>query len=610
VIRDHRRAVRRVTRLYDFYLDDDDSIRKIRRVLRHTNKKKKKVPKEVRQIKYGFQVPRSPKDALELDKINGNDKWKLAMKKEVDSLIRLECFEFKDKGYEKTLSKNWQWTKLFMVFDVKNDHQHKARLVAGGHLMEAIDVKTYSSTVKGISVRLLQVIAHKQKLELLCGDIGNAFVNAKTTEKVWAVAGPEFGEELEGKIVIIIKALYGLKSSAECWHSHFSDTLRSLGFIPTRYDNDVWIRKHKDGKSYEYVCTHVDDFQIASKDPTEIMKQIQDIYLVKPDSIGPPDYYLGNDYKKDDKGRYAIGCKKYIKESLRRVQAKFGNIPKQSVPMANDDHPEMDASPLLDDDGHRDYQMLMGILNWVVVIGRMDIAYAFTSLSRFSIAPRKGHLDRALKVFGYLKKYPGKRIIIDSRDPIYEGSEEVYSEDLRDEFEELYPDAAEDIDPDLPDGLVDEMAITVMVDSDHAHDKLTRRSVTGIIIFVGRTPVYFSSKRQTSVETSTYSAEFCAMKTTCEETIAIRYMLRSLGVKVTRPTIMFGDNMAVIQNTTLSDSILKKKHVACSYHKTRECVAAGIVHPIKIDTAFNISDMLTKSLPRLQFHGLLDAALR
>ena len=67
------------------------------------------------------------------------------------------------------------------------------------------------------------------------------------------------------------------------------------------------------------------------------------------------------------------------------------------------------------------------------------------------------------------------------------------------------------------------------------------------------------------------------MRTTVEEVIAIRYMLRALGVKVTQPTAVIGDNQAVILNSTLPDSLLNKKHVAISYHKTRVCVAAGII---------------------------------
>lgn len=88
-----------------------------------------------------------------------------------------------------------------------------------------------------------------------------------------------------------------------------------------------------------------------------------------------------------------MGCRTYIKEGVRHIETIFGKLMKRDVPMKHGDHPEEDGSELLDDDDHRKYQMLIGMLNWVVTIGRIDIAYAVSSLSRFVAAPRKGHLE-------------------------------------------------------------------------------------------------------------------------------------------------------------------------------------------------------------------------
>ena len=341
---------------------------------------------------------------------------------------------------------------------------------------------------------------------------------------------------------------------------------------------------------------------ITSKDCEAIMALIEGQYHVK--GKGPPDYYLGNDYK-SYKGRHAVGCKKYIKEAIRRVEQQHGAaIKRQSTPLPTGDHPELDTSELLDDGGHQTYQMLIGMLNWIVGIGRFDIAHATSSLARFSSCPRKTHLDRALRVFGYLKRFPNKRTVVDSRDPIITGGDLSDYNSILESFKEEYPDASEEIDANLPTPLVDELAITMFVDSDHAHDKVTRRSITGLIILVGRTPVFYYSKRQGAVETSTYSAEFMAMRYAVEEAVAIRYMLRCLGVKVDSPTQVYGDNLGVIQNVTIKDSLLKKKHVAISYHKVREAVAAGIIIPIKIHSSDNYADCCTKALP-IQAHSKL-----
>ena len=84
---------------------------------------------------------------------------------------------------------------------------------------------------------------------------------------------------------------------------------------------------------------------------------------------------------------------KYIKEAVTRIESMFGVLTKSSMPMAAGDHPEIDDSEVLSDDDHRKFQMLIGIMNWVVTIGRLDIAFATMSLSRFSACPRCGHLE-------------------------------------------------------------------------------------------------------------------------------------------------------------------------------------------------------------------------
>ncbi len=83
-------------------------------------------------------------------------------------------------------------------------------------------------------------------------------------------------------------------------------------------------------------------------------------------------------------------------------------------------------------------------------------------------------------------------------------------------------------------------------------------------------------------------------------------MLRFMGVNA---SYVFGDNLGVIQNVTIKDSCLKKKHVAISYHKTREATAAGITHSVKILGTRNYADCLTKSLMEKIFGGLTNGCM-
>ena len=104
------------------------------------------------------------------------------------------------------------------------------------------------------------------------------------------------------------------------------------------------------------------------------------------------------------------------------------------------------------------------------------------------------------------------------------------------------------------------------------------------------------SKRQHTVETSTYGSEITALKIAIEITMEMRYKLRMLGVPIEGPTDILGDNQAVIINCSRPESILKKKSHSISWNYARESVACGICRLRAIKSSENLSDMLTKAL--------------
>ena len=236
-----------------------------------------------------------------------------------------------------------------------------------------------------------------------------------------------------------------------------------------------------------------------------------------------------------------------------------------------------------------------------MVAGRFDINYAISSLSRYAAAPRKGHLAMAEDILGYLRKYPNHGYTINPKPPNIDSKYETVK--LKEDFGGQYQYFQEDMDPKFPDPLVPEMDINIFVDANHAHDKVTGRSVTGLLCFVGSTPVSWKSKRQASVQTSTFGAEFTALKKAVEEGITLRYYLRSMGIKVGKPTPIFVDNMGVVLNASNPGSTLNKKSVALSYHFVREHVANDVMEIRKIDTTDNYADPFTKALTSHEHHG-------
>ena len=140
------------------------------------------------------------------------------------------------------------------------------------------------------------------------------------------------------------------------------------------------------------------------------------------------------------------------------------------------------------------------------------------------------------------------------------------------------------------------IALHCFVDADHASNKISRRSQTGIIIFGNKAPLIMYSKRQNSVQTSTFGSEFMAMRQAVELVQALRFKLRMFGIPLDGPASMYQDNEAVYKNIVHPDSVLNKKHHLVAYLMCREAVASEMIRVAKKGTETNIVDLCTKPL--------------
>ena len=155
----------------------------------------------------------------------------------------------------------------------------------------------------------------------------------------------------------------------------------------------------------------------------------------------------------------------------------MGCLRKHKSPQAPKEEPELDDSPFLDNEDHRLYQMCVGMEQWLVTIGWLDIAFALTSYNRFSTAPREGHMQGVLHIWGYLKKYPMRCISIDPWDLIID-DQYLQLDEIDVNFSQEYPDAMEELDPKFPKPYGKPLTTTVFIDSSHANDKKTGCSIT------------------------------------------------------------------------------------------------------------------------------------
>ena len=232
----------------------------------------------LRTHKFGIRIPKSVEEAKKIDEQNGDTLWWDAICKEMKNIRpAFEVFE----GREDDIPKDYQFMWCHMIFDVKfgENFRRKARLVAGGHMTDTPNTLTYSSVISCDSVRIALTIVALNELSVMACDIQNAYLTAECREKIWTHAGPEFGSK-SGSIMIVKKALYGLKGSGAAFRACLAEKLHDIGFIPTRTDPDVWRRPavKPDGfEYYEYILCYVDDLLAISHDAQKVSKSARHI---------------------------------------------------------------------------------------------------------------------------------------------------------------------------------------------------------------------------------------------------------------------------------------------------------------------------------------------
>lgn len=553
--------------------------------------------------KYGIEIPRSVEDAFRLDAENGNTLWQDSLLLEINEIgVAVKILEETDR-----LPPGLTRTSGHIIFDVKMDFRRKSRWVMDGHKTPEPTTSNYAGVVSRESVRIAFTYASMMGLSVMAGDIKNAYLQAPTSESHFIVCGPEFGEENEGKRAIVKRAIYGSRVAGRDFWLHLREYMETLGFQSSKGDADVWFRPavKRDGTEYmEYVLLYVDDVLVVSENAEAVLRnEIGKKWKLKESSIEKPTIYLGGRCREVELENgikcWAFGSSQYCQAAVKNVEEwlskKGRSLPKRAeAPFRNGYRPEIDVSRELVGEEASYYQSLIGILRWIVELGRVDICLEVSLMSSHLALPREGHLECLYHLFAYLGKYHNSEMVFDPTKPnidqdAFERKDWTYSTMSQADRTEVLP-------PDMPVPRGEGFVIRCFVDADHAGDSLTRRSRTGFIVYINNAPVYWYSKRQGSVESSTYQAEFTAMKEATEYIRALRYKLRMMGIPVEGPAYVFGDNQSVLANTTNPGSVLKKKCTAVAYHVVREGVARGEWITAYINTHLNIADLLTKPM--------------
>ena len=202
-------------------------------------------------MNFGIECPTTLQEAMSLDNKNGNNLWSDVISKEIH-YVRVA---FDIRGKEDTTPPGHKLIYCHMILYVKmEDLQRKARVVAGGHMTDVQPFITYASVVYSETLRIDLTMAPLNDMSVKTAYIIKNYIKAPCGEKLYNILGPEFRTD-EGKMLIIVKSLYGLKSSGASFQNHFSGCIQFMIYMPCLADPYIWMRPMKisinDFKIYE-----------------------------------------------------------------------------------------------------------------------------------------------------------------------------------------------------------------------------------------------------------------------------------------------------------------------------------------------------------------------
>jgi transposase InsO family protein len=487
--------------------------------------------------------------------------WRDAMNEEMKSINENRTWELcKLPPGHRAIGLKW-------VYKLKKDAhgavvKRKARLVAKGYVQrQGVDFDdVFAPVARMDSVRVLIALAAHEGWQVHHMDVKSAFLNGDLLEEVYVqqpLGYVKAGDE--DKVLRLRKALYGLRQAPRAWNAKLDDSLNSLGF--ERCPSEHAVYRRGTGDSLLLVGVYVDDLVITGQDTKEIdhFKQ-QMTKLFSMSDLGKLSFYLGIEVAQE-RDRIMLCQAAYAKRLLERT----------GMTDCNPCTTPMEARLKLSKQGAGDsvdltlYRSVIGGLRYLTHT-RPDITFAVGYLSRFMEAPTTEHYAAVKHLLRYIAG------TLDHGCAYSRGK--------------------------------GTLELTGYSDSDHAGDIDDRKSTTGVIFFLGGSPVSWQSQKQRVVAISSCEAEYMAATTAaCQGIWLARLLGEMLNEKPVKPKLLV-DNKSAISLSKNPVFHERSKHIDIRYHFIRECVEQGRVGIDYIRTNDQLADVLTKALGRLVFQGL------
>ncbi|KAM1815640.1 hypothetical protein ACFX15_000169 [Malus domestica] len=513
------------------------------------------------------ETKEDPRDYTEAMSDIDSKRWQEAMKSEMDSMYQNQVWTLVDPP-EGIVPVGNKWVFKRKIGVDGNVETYKARLVAKGYRQrEGIDYEeTFSPVAMIKSIRILLAIAAYHDYEIWQMDVKTAFLNGYLEEELYMTQPEGFVSKSEKpKVCKLQRSIYGLKQASMSWNIRFDTEIKTFGFAQNEDDNCVYQKVI--GEAVVFLVLYVDDILLFGND-TAVLSSVK-VWLSKTfhmKDLGDASYVLGIKLYRD-RSRKLIGLSQsmYIDKVLSRFQmeqSKKGFLPvghgihlsKSMEPKTPEEIRQMSCIP---------YASAIGSLMYAMICTRPDIAYAVSITSRYQSNPGSEHWTAVKTVLKYLRR-------------------------TKDMF--------------LVYGGASELQVEGYTDADFQSDVDDRSSNSGYVFTLNGGAVSWKSKKQSLIVDSTTEAEYVATAEAGKEAFWMMKFITELGVvpTITSPVTLYCDNNRAIAQAKEPRAHQKNKHIDRRFNIIRRYAAEGKINILKVASADNVADPLTKPMSQIQ----------